>query len=88
MATAMDCVGVTVEDLCDSGGLPKDSCCKKCPDLETRLQEALKELSSAHLIIKLLRNEVIIGTETTGKQYDSAILKKVKQIVIQQRRHT
>jgi len=35
----------------------KDSSCEKCLDMETRLQEALKELSSAHLIIGLLISE-------------------------------
>jgi hypothetical protein len=76
MAAATVCVSVTEENLSDCERLPKDSCCKKCPDLETRLQEALKELSSAHLIIELLRNEVNIGTETTSKQRDSATVKK------------
>ena len=76
MAAAMVCVSVTEENLIDDESLPKDSCCKKCSDLETRLQEALKELSSAHLIIELLRNEVNIGTESTGKQCDCDIVKK------------
>ena len=44
--------------------------------METRLQEALKDLCSAHFIIELLRNEVSIGTESTGKQCDSGIVKK------------
>jgi len=43
--------------------------------LETRLEDNQKELSSAHLIIELLRNEVSIGTERTGKQCDSGIVK-------------
>ena len=63
-------VNVTEENLTNSESLPKDSCCKKCFDLESRLQEALKELSFPHLIIELLRNEVSIGTESTRKQCD------------------
>jgi len=65
-----------VENLTDNKGLHKDSCCKKCFDLETQLQEALKELSSAHLIIELLRNEVTIEKESTGKQRDSDSVEK------------
>jgi hypothetical protein len=34
--------------------LLKDSSCEKCLDLETKLQEALKGLSSAELIVELL----------------------------------
>lgn len=68
-------VNVTEGNLIDIERLPKDSCCKKCFDLETRLQEALKELSSTHLITELLRNEVSIGTESTGKQCDGGIVK-------------
>ena len=68
-------INVTEENLTDIERLPKDSCCKKCFDLETHLQEAMKKLSSAHLIIELLRNEVSIGTESTGKQCDSGIVK-------------
>jgi len=63
------------ENLSDIESLPKDSCCKKCFDLETRLQEALKELSSAHLIIELLIIEVSIRMESTGKQGDGGIVK-------------
>lgn len=36
--------------------LRKDSSSEKCLDLETKLQEAVKDLSSAQLIIELLRN--------------------------------
>lgn len=35
----------------------KDSGCEKCLDIETHLQEALKEPSSAHLIIELFISE-------------------------------
>jgi len=35
----------------------KDSGCEKCLDLETQLQEALRELSFTQLITELLRNE-------------------------------
>jgi hypothetical protein len=75
MVAATIHVNVTEENLTDTEILPKDSCCTKCFDLETRLQEALKEPSSAHLIIELLRNEVSIGTESTGKQCDGGIVK-------------
>jgi hypothetical protein len=57
MVAATVHVSVTEENLTDTERLPKDSCCKKCFDLETRLQEALKELHSTHLIIELLRSE-------------------------------
>ena len=39
--------------------------------MEKRLQEILKELSSAHLIIELLRNEVTTETESAGEQSGS-----------------
>jgi len=42
--------------------------------LETRLKETWEELSSAQLIIELLRNEVSVGTELTGKQCDGDIV--------------
>ena len=58
MAAATICVSVTEENIMDDDGLPKNSCCKKYLDLEKHLQETLQELSSAHLIIELLRNEV------------------------------
>jgi len=35
----------------------EDSGYEKCLEIETQLQEALKELSSTQLIIELLRNE-------------------------------
>ena len=40
------------------------------------LQRGCHTLSSAHLIIELLRNEVSIRAESTGKQCDSGIVKK------------
>jgi len=43
MAAAVVSVSDIVENLTDNKGLSKDSCCKKCFDLETQLQEALKE---------------------------------------------
>jgi len=75
MAAATVRVNVTEENLTHVERLTKDSCCKKYFDLETRLQEALKELSAYHLIIELLRNEVSIGAESTGKRCDSGIAK-------------
>jgi len=75
MAAATVRVKVTEENLTDIERLHKDSCCKKCFDLETQLQEALKELSSVHLITELLRNEVSIRAESTGKQCDGGIVK-------------
>jgi hypothetical protein len=75
MAAATVHVNVTEQNLTDIERLPKDFCCKKCSDLETQLQEALKELSSTHLIIELLRNEVSIRMESTGKQCDGGIVK-------------
>jgi hypothetical protein len=75
MAAAVVQVKIMEENATDIERFPKDSCFKKCLDLETQLQEALKELSSAHLIIELLRNEVSIGTESTWKQSDGCIVK-------------
>ena len=66
IAAAMVHVNVMEENLTDTERLPKDSCCKKCSDLQTQLQEALKELSSAHLITELLRNEASIGQNQQG----------------------
>ena len=66
----------TEDNITDSEITSRVSCCKKCSDLETQLQEALKELSSAHFIIDLLRNEVVTGIESTGKQCDSDIVKE------------
>jgi hypothetical protein len=68
MAAATVCVSVTEKNIMDDEGLPKNSCCKKCLDLEKHLQETLQELSSAHLIIELIRNEVTTETESAGKQ--------------------
>ena len=48
MATAPVQVSVTEENLTDINSLLIDSCCEKCSELETRLQETLHELSSAH----------------------------------------
>jgi hypothetical protein len=36
--------------------------CVSCKDYEIQLKEALNELSSAHLIIRLLQNELLILT--------------------------
>jgi bifunctional DNA-binding transcriptional regulator/antitoxin component of YhaV-PrlF toxin-antitoxin module len=47
----------TEENLTNIETLIKDSSCEKCLDLETKLQEALKDLSSAQLSIELLRDE-------------------------------
>jgi len=55
MAAATVHVKITEENLTDIEKIPRDSCCKKCLDLATRLQEALKELSFAHLIRELLK---------------------------------
>jgi hypothetical protein len=41
---------------------------QKCFDLEIQLQEALKELNSAHLIIEMLSNDLATRSESTGKQ--------------------
>ena len=68
MATVEVQVNSTEENLTDIEGLPTDFCCKKCFDLEIRLQEALKESSSAYLIIEMLRNDLDTGSESTGKQ--------------------
>jgi len=76
MAAAVVSVSDIVENLTYNKGLLKDACCKKRFDQETQLQEALKELSSAHLIIELLRNEVTIEKESTGKQRDSVSVEK------------
>jgi len=44
------------ESLTNIERLLKDSSCEKCLDLETKLQEALKDLSSTQLIVELLRD--------------------------------
>jgi hypothetical protein len=75
MATAVPCTS-TEDNVTDSEITSKDTCCKKCSDLEMRLEEALKELSSAHLIIDLLRNEAVTGIESTGKQCDIDTVKE------------
>jgi hypothetical protein len=49
MAAAVPCAS-SEDNITDNEITSKDSYCKKCSDLETRLQEALKELSSAHFI--------------------------------------
>jgi hypothetical protein len=54
--------------------LTEDPCCKKCFVLETRIKKTLQELSSAQLIIELLRNEVSVGTDLTRKQCDGGIV--------------
>jgi hypothetical protein len=41
--------------------------------LETRQKKTLEELSSAQLITELLRNEVTVGTDLTGKQCDGIV---------------
>ena len=48
---SFDLTSTPTNILTDIVSLPNDSCCTKCFDLETKLQEALKELSTAHLII-------------------------------------
>jgi len=40
-----------------------DSSCEKCLDLETKLQEALKDISSAQLIVELLRDKPSMSVE-------------------------
>ena len=74
-AGAVPCAS-TEDNVTDSEITPRVSCCKKCSDWERQLQEALKELSSTHFIIDLLRNEVSIGIESTGKQCHSDIVKE------------
>ena len=68
-------VNNTEENLTDIEGLPTDLCCKKCFDLEIRLQEALKVLGSTHLIVEMLRNDLDTGSELTGKQCGSSDVK-------------
>jgi hypothetical protein len=57
MANTVVHVENSKENLTNTERFLKDSGCEKCLDMETRLQEALKELSSAHLIIELLLSE-------------------------------
>ena len=68
MAAVKVQVNSTEENLTDIEGLRTDLCCKKCFDLEIRLQEALKVLGSTHLIVEMLRNDLDTGSESTGKQ--------------------
>jgi hypothetical protein len=75
MAAAVPCAS-TEDNVTDTEIASKDFCCKKSSDLETQLQEALKELSSAHFIINLHRNEAVTGIESTGKQCDSDTVKE------------
>lgn len=49
-------VEISEENLTNTERFLKDSGSEKCLDLETQLQEALGELSSAQLITELLRN--------------------------------
>jgi len=49
----------------------KDSGCEKCLDLETQLQEALRELSSAQLITKWIRNEYKLSMSIEEDSYRS-----------------
>jgi hypothetical protein len=57
MANTVVHVENSKENLTNIEKFLKDSSCEKCFDMETHLQEALKELSSAHLIIELLISE-------------------------------
>jgi len=52
-------------------GFIEDSCCVKCLVLETRLKETMDELSSARVIIEILRSEVNIEMESLRNQCDS-----------------
>ena len=70
MATATVQVGVTEENITDINSLTKDSCCIKCFDLEIKLRETMDELSSARLIIELLKIEVGSRTNQIGKHCD------------------
>lgn len=47
----------TEESLTNIERLLKDSSCEKCLDLETKLQEALKDQSSTQLSVELLRDK-------------------------------
>jgi hypothetical protein len=68
MAAAMDYEERTEQKIADFMRVTKDPSCKNCLDMEARLRETLEELSSAKLITELLRNEVSVGSELTGKQ--------------------
>jgi hypothetical protein len=74
MEAAIDHGKRTEEIIAEGERFTKDPCCKKCLVLETRLKETLEELSSAQLIIELLRNEVSVGTDLTRKQCDGGIV--------------
>jgi hypothetical protein len=49
----------------------KDFCCEKCHYLETQLQEALHDLSSAKLITELLRKECDLSTPLEQESINS-----------------
>ena len=70
MATATAQVDVTEDNKTDINSLTKDSCCIKCSELEIKLRETIDELSSARLIIDLLKSEVGSGTNQIGKHCD------------------
>ena len=57
MANTVIHVENSEENLTNIERFLKDSGCEKCLDMETHLQQALKELSSVHLIIELLISE-------------------------------
>lgn len=47
--------------------------CVKCLVLEMRLKETIDELSSAQVIIDLLRSEMCVETEKSRRQYTNGI---------------
>jgi len=55
-------------------GIIEDPCCVKCLVLETRLKETIDELSSAQVIIELLRSEVSVQMESLWNQCDSGTI--------------
>jgi len=57
--------------------------CVKCSVLELRLKETIEELSSAQVIIDLLRSEMCIETENPRRQYTNGI-EHVNKIVDEQ----
>lgn len=61
----------TEEKTLELEGLIEDSCCVKCLVLETRLKKTIDELSSAQVIIEILRSEVNIEMESLRNQCDS-----------------
>jgi hypothetical protein len=54
--------------------------CVICEDYEIQLKEALSELSSAQVIIKLLQNELLIST--TSKRADGGDLVSASNKVV------